>query len=343
MRWPTWGRQPETRQSSLTDEVVKLLLAKAEGGALEADGLAALEMAAGLVGRCFAAAEVEGDRLGLVTAPMLENVGRALVRQGTCAYAIEDGPRLTPAVGRPDVRGGDDPDSWIYRLDIQGPSRTRSVLLRPTSVLAFRVNANPGTPWEGRAPHELASKTVATAVTAELTAKLEAAIRPTRLAPVPGSPEQVNLTGDAINKGGVVILPAAMASISYLGGQESSSRWLPQELKPNPSSGHVDLRTRTSQDLLAAVGIPPVLFDVAGDGTARREAYRQLTFTVLEPWGRLVSDELSRKLEMPIHLDFARLHGADLATRGRALKQLVESGVPLDEALNIVGLNGEAV
>ena len=93
-------------------------LAKAEGGGVDADGLAALEMGAGLIGRCFAAAEVEGDRLGLVTAPMLENVGRALVRQGTCAYAIEDGPRLTPAVGRPDVRGGDDPDGWVYRLDL---------------------------------------------------------------------------------------------------------------------------------------------------------------------------------------------------------------------------------
>ena len=55
-----------------------------------------------------------------------------------------------------------------------------------------------------------------------------------------------------------------------------------------------------------------MLFDAAGDGTARREAYRQLTFTLLEPWGRLVSDELTRKLEMPINLDFARLHGADL-------------------------------
>ena len=342
MRWP-WTTRTELRQASYSDEVVKLLLAKAEGGVLDADGLAALEMAAGLIGRCFAAAEVEGDQLGLVTAPMLENVGRALVRQGTCAYAIEDGPRLTPAVGRPDVRGGNDPESWIYRLDLQGPSHTRSVLMRSTSVLAFRVNANPGTPWEGRAPHELASKTAETAAMTELTAKLEAAIRPTRLAPVPGSPQQVNRTGDAIHKGGVVILPSAMAGTAYLGGQESSQRWLPQELKPNPTSGHVELRNQASQDLLAAVGIPPVLFDAAGDGSAMREAYRQLTFTLLEPWGRLVSDELTRKLEMPINLDFARLHGADLATRGRALKQLTESGVPLDEALNIVGLNGEAV
>ena len=344
MRMP-WQKS-EQRSASLTDEVVKLLLAKAEGGVLDADGLSVLEAAAGLIGRCFAAAEVEGDTLGLVSPGVLENIGRSFIRQGTCAYAIEvdqNGIKLTPAIGRPDVRGGDNPASWIYRLDLQGPSRTRQALLQSDSVLAFRINANPGTPWAGRAPHELSSRTTETAATAELTAKLEAAIRPARLAPVPGNPDQVNKTGDAILEGGTVILPSAMGGIAYQSGQEASSKWNPQELKPNPADAHIALRKQAGQDLLSACGIPPVLFDAAGDGSARREAYRQLTFTVLEPWGRIVASELAEKMGRDIRLDFGRLHGADLATRGRALKQLTESGVMLDEAMAITGLSGEAV
>ena len=41
---------------------------------------------------------------------------------------------------------------------------------------------------------------------------------------------------------------------------------------------------------------------------------------------------------VPCGLSFETLFAADLAGRGRALKQMVESGVGLDEAMKIVGL-----
>lgn len=100
------------------------------------------------------------------------------------------------------------------------------------------------------------------------------------------------------------------------------------------------LRKDAARDILASCGIPPVMFDLEGDGTTRREAYRQLVFTTLQPWGRLVQTELAEKLDSPqLSLSFAGLHGADLATRGRALKQMVDAGVTLHEALAITGLD----
>ena len=65
-----------------------------------------------------------------------------------------------------------------------------------------------------------------------------------------------------------------------------------------------------------------------------------MIFTTLSPWSRLVQVELRDKLDSPeLSISFAGLHGADLATRGRALKQLVEVGVPLAEAMAITGLD----
>ena len=53
------GREPEVRADSYTDTLVGLLVSQAGGSVVKATATAALEAAAGLVGRAFAAAEVE--------------------------------------------------------------------------------------------------------------------------------------------------------------------------------------------------------------------------------------------------------------------------------------------
>ena len=62
MRWP-WARNEARAQqdASYTDRVIGALEAGAAGTAANADGLAALEAAASLVGRCFASASADGD------------------------------------------------------------------------------------------------------------------------------------------------------------------------------------------------------------------------------------------------------------------------------------------
>ena len=62
----------------------------------------------------------------------------------------------------------------------------------------------------------------------------------------------------------------------------------------------------------------------------------------VEPLARAVEAEFAAKLEMQVRLDFGALFAADLAGRGRALKQMVDSGVSLDDALATAGLGGTA-
>ena len=52
---------------------------------------------------------------------------------------------------------------------------------------------------------------------------------------------------------------------------------------------------------------------------------------------------MTAKSGLACDLNFASLFAADLAGRGRALKQMVESGVALADALDTVGLGGAGI
>ena len=335
-----WTRREE-RAADATAAVITALLANARGQDVTPDGLAAIEMAAGLVGRAFASVQVTGDRFSVVTPLILELIGRSLIRAGELVIALDEGPRLTPASGWT-IRGRDNPADWVYRVDFAGPSGFRSAFLSADSLIHVRVNCDPARPWAGRAPHAIASSTAKTAASAEKSAGAEASIPAARIAPVPAADEaQREAFKSALSKGGMtVVQAAAQAALSGGAGQEPSTRWTPAVLHPEPTEGHLKLRREAAADVLSACGIPTALFDARADGTARREAYRQLIFVTLAPLAAIVQSELRDKLDSPnLMLSFSGLHGADLATRGRALKQLVESGVALDEAMSITGLS----
>ena len=118
--WP-WGAKAEHRASSFESIVTDAIVAAATSTDASGAGLAAVESAAGLIGRCFAAAEVVGEHRGMVTARVLELIGRGLVTRGEAVFAIDPDMQLIP-VGTWDVRGGYDPRAWFYRVDIFGAS-----------------------------------------------------------------------------------------------------------------------------------------------------------------------------------------------------------------------------
>ena len=313
------------------------IVAEATGEAVNADGLAATEAAAGLIGRCFAGAEVTGDRFGLVSAAVLETIGRELVRRGEAVYLIDGdtSPRLVPC-GTWDIRGGDDPGRWWYRVDTFGASDHRTRLATAAGVVHARINVDPVRPWLGRSPVRVAADTASTAAHAEKSATGEARLPVGRILPMPIQDKDDRERFEAsVRAGGLHVVRGH----EFMSGREPSNRWDLNRYGPAPNESHIELRRDAARDVLAACGIPGVLFDARADGTATREAYRRLVFTTLAPWSRLVAAELRDKLDSPeLRISFAGLHGADLATRGRALKQLTESGVPLAEAMAITGL-----
>lgn len=341
LKWP-WSRT-EQRASSYDSLVSEAIIRAATGGdVVSADGLAAAEQAAGLIGRCFASAEVEGDRYGLVTPGVLELIGRELVRRGQAVFSIEGGPgmlRLVP-VGTFDIRGGNNPLTWYYRTDIFGASDHQTRLVPASGVVHARINVDPVRPWLGRSPLNIAASTSATAAKAERAATDELEFKPTRLLPVPGTPEQMTKLVRQLAKSGLVVTGSAAGLAAYQTGQEPSSRWAAQKIQPDPSTGHVSLRTDAAMDVLAACGIPATLMDPKAEGTSRREAYRQLLHSTVTPWANLVRAELRAKLDSPdLSLSFRSLFAGDIQTRTRGVKQLTDAGLTLNQALVIVGLS----
>ena len=344
MKVPRWlgGRGgPEKRSSSFEGRVTDAIVAAATGERETADGLAALEFCAGLVSRCFATAEVSNDRYSLVTPAVLELIGRELVIRGESVHLIEAGmtrPRLVPA-GTWDVRGDDDPMGWRYRVDLFGASQHRTRLVPGAAVVHARVNTDPVRPWIGRAAHRIAATTSSTAALAETGAQKELKTPHGRLLASPGTAVQRGEVATEVAKGGLRIMPSGRDIDIRHRQDNSSSQWRPAYLGPEVDDGARSLRAEAAQAVILACGVPLPLADPRTDGTSRREAYRTFIFTLLSPWARTLEAELRDKLDSPsLSLSFAGLHGADLGTRGRALKQLVDAGVSLSEALAITGL-----
>ena len=83
-----------------------------------------------------------------------------------------------------------------------------------------------------------------------------------------------------------------------------------------------------------------MLADPRAEAQGQREGFRRFVHATIEPMARIVEAEMTAKAGLACDLNFASLFAADLAGRGRALKQMVESGVALADALDTVGLGG---
>ena len=160
MKWP-WTK-PEVR-SSYTDQIIAQIMASASGGG-DGSALAALETASRIWGAGLSSATVKPENnlaLRSVTPVVLDAVGRSLCRSGESLHVIDvrNGQvSLTPC-GSWSVHGGDSPESWSYRCNLNGPSSTREITLPAAAVLHVKYSPSADRPWAGRSPLQLASDT----------------------------------------------------------------------------------------------------------------------------------------------------------------------------------------
>ena len=115
---------------------------------------------------------------------------------------------------------------------------------------------------------------------------------------------------------------------------------MPRRFGLSYPESNVLLRTAASADVVSTFGIPSALFS-GSDGSLVREAWRQWGVTV-QAWGKIVSDELSLKLERTISLSFRELASIDIAARARAMGVLVTAGLPIEAALKEAGLGEDS-
>ena len=145
----------EKRQSG-TDAVVNALLASVRGvgSSLNANSASAIEIAASWWARCLGAAIVE-PAMPSVDALFLHGVGHRLAREGNALYDLRvrpDGRVAFIEASTWDIEGGADPDTWRYRLELNGPSSTETVTRSRESVIHFKLNGDPRSPWRGMSP-----------------------------------------------------------------------------------------------------------------------------------------------------------------------------------------------
>ena len=153
-----------TRQSSRYDDtVIAALLARVSGKSLAtANATAALESCAGFVGRAFASAEITGRPIitNAITPACMELIGRSLIRRGEQVFVIHvaDGMLKLLVAETWDIDGSADPDTWVYRVTVGGPSGTLTFPYYPAqAVLHFRYAVDSAQPWRGNAPLTVAA------------------------------------------------------------------------------------------------------------------------------------------------------------------------------------------
>ena len=343
MRFP-WNRKYESRAGqTFTDATIAALTARADGNELVTPtATAALESCAGVVGRGFMAAEVGGRPMiaAALTPDILEMTGRSLIRRGEILFYIDttgDRLMLLPATSY-NVMGGPNPASWEYDLMLAGPSGTmHHTHLSADSVIHVKYAVDPVEPWRGYAPLEVARQA------GRLSAETVNALADESSTPVG---QLMGLPVDG-NDPTVTELKADMKTSRGKMGFLQTGDWgavgtgyvdvAPKRFGASPTEHLVDLFKHSSAEVYSACGFNPSLF-VSGDSASLRESWRLALFGVLSPLAVKVTAELSAKLGTDITLGFSEMKASDIQGRARSLKAMVESNMPLADAIAVSGL-----
>ena len=340
--WPF--NKPVESRANYTDSITNAILAAASSATATADGTAALESAAGLLSRGFASAEVTGAPGLPITPEFLGRVGRELIWPGESVFLIDVGGavRLHP-VGSYEIRGGYDPDSWIYEVQLEGPSRSARLVRPASAILHFRFSADARRPGRGVGP--LGRARISARLLGEIETALADEVSGTRgvLMPTPLDGQDVTLTKLRSTVAG---LRGKTAIVETMRGNWGSDRadapaadWKTIRLGANPPAGMVSLSSNAAVAILAACGTPAALMVAGSAGTAAREALRRWLHTTLHPLARAVQTELRAGLNAPeLSLNFDGLFASDLSGRARAFGSLVKGGMATDRAAALAGL-----
>ena len=354
MRWP-WQRIETRASQPFTDAVVNALVAQAAGSATgDPSAIAALETAAGLWARAFAAAKMTPDNLitEAITPAFMALVARNLIRRGESVFYIEvDGgaPMLRP-VGSWDVRGGQDEDDWFYRVDLFGPSGSTTRFVPSAGVCHFRYAIDPSRPWFGVSPLQWAWATGTLAGNLEQRLGEESGAPVGALMPIPadggdgsGDDPLAALKADIASAKGRQLLVETTSGAWDQGKAAAPQKdWVQSRFGADPPQALAKLRSDAAMSVLSACGVP-VSLATDGDGTSQRESWRRFVMGSVEPIARMVAHELAVKLDVPgLTFDFKSLWAHDLQGRAAMFKALVSGGVPVNEALAQAGLLDES-
>ena len=350
MAW--WKRKKaEDRAVSPADAYVNKTLAQSYNGfsGLGVSSTAAVESCAGLWQRAFASAVItpsESPATIALTPRFFGQVGRELIFRGESIWLIEvvNGQVGLSAVADFDVSGGVREESWLYRLDLAGPSGTETKSVSSSEVLHFRYSTDARRPYQGVSPLRRAGGTNALANALEKALCQEASSATGFVLPSPmGGTEQdtasvENLTQKLATLEGRTALVPGMSAWGEGQAAAPKSDWTPRRLGANPPATLVALREDCQRGIFAACGVPVEMASSSG-GSGAREAWRRLLHGTISPAFEDVLAELRVKLEEPqMAVSFSNLFASDIGSRARSFSQLVKAGLTLEKAAGLSGL-----
>ena len=346
IRWPF---SLEKRSDSYSDTLIALIQQQANNGPTpNSAATGALEAASGLVSRAFMTAEVTGsaEAQRVLSPECLGMVGRALIRQGQIIFMIRTSRgslELLPAQTH-DVFGQPERDGWEYRLTIGGPSETATYENVPSSsVIHAKYAIDASQPWRGLSPLSIAG--LAGRLSAETMAALadESSMPRGAFLPLPidGEDSTVSAMQADIKRSKGSILTVEGGDFDNPGDKRMAD-YMVKRFGAMPPDALVKLAALATAEVLAACGVNPALV-ADTQGTAMREAYRQFLFGLVSPLGRLLSAELSEKLNEDITLDWTELRASDIAGRARAFGTFRQGGMDLASAAGQAELDARSI
>ena len=240
--------------------------------------------------------------------------------------------------------GGDaDPATWLFTATAYGPSGSSTWRAPQESVVFASWGSPTARPYHGLGPTTWAADTARLHANAERSLADEAGGPVAQLLPVPqdggdGDDPLTGLKADIGKAKGNALLVETTAGGWHEGKASAPlGDWKQSRLGPMPPEAMVKLSDSAFNQVLAACGASPALFDDS-DGTAKREALRQWHMGVVRPHGRLLSMELADKFGSPVTLKFDD-YGRDLVSRAQVFSKLIAAeGMTNAMALAISGL-----
>ena len=334
-------REAVTPSGDYSRDLVALLLSNAAGTSLRG-GPAVLEIAAGMWSRAFATARVSPDnsRTAGLDSATLAAIGRRLLMRGQFVAEIEvrGGVVHLAEAQQWEVYGGRRPESWLWELTFDGPTRQerRTVGAGRVLNLTYAVDAN--RPWQGCGPLNAAGITQSLLTHLETRLAQEANAAAGNIVPIPDTAQAGTLQEDLRRADGRLTLVDSTVDWGQGAENRPSQDWQPRRLGANPPAGVIELRAGAEKSVLAACGVPVTML-AESDGSGKREDYRRFLHSTMMPLGKIIGPQLDMALGTSgIEFDWRDLGAGDISGRARSFSQLVGAGMAMQEAAANTGI-----
>ena len=317
-------------------------------GRPSAAATAAVQSALGVTRRAFMLAEVKprNSLTALLTPELLQMMAGSALLSGNAVLEIfgsgrGGGTELIP-VPAFDVSGSIPRATWRYKLCWRSPDddfiEKRDI--SSAGVIHVRYLPNADAPWYGVGPLQAAGLTAGQLADIERSLGHDARTPVSHLMPVPDQgthAQREGLAGSIRDAHGQIVIEPTTSG-GWAAGKEAAPR---RELEtsrtgPEAPASSIELREKSAAWVESALGATPGLF--SSNAGANREGLRMFYHFTLLTLASLIQTELALKLGVPgLTISIEKLQAVDVSARSRAVNTLVQAGVPLAEALRLVG------